>query len=162
MIPFRGVLIALLLGLYTCHSAFSRPTPTPVAKKPDLVCRTKQQDAELKDWIIGIQGATHQAQGELVLAQKSNDELKGKLSRATTDATNLANECAKDRECAKAPFSCWVHRLLKHIFWIGIVLLVVIVGLLVASAFFPALGPILGFLLSLWNKLISLFKPKTP
>jgi len=155
-----SLLIAYLLVLPSAQEAFCKPTPTPVAKKPELVCRTKQQDLELRDWISGIMAEAQKAKAEVQAAQNSNTDLQDKLAAATADAQNLANECAKDKECAKHPFSCGFHRLLKHLLWVGLGLLGVVVVLLVASFLVPGLAPLLGFFLSIWNKILSLFKPK--
>lgn len=163
----NSLLIALFLLLPSAQDAFCKPkrtpTPTPTPKpRPELVCRTKQQDLELRDWIIGIQNEAANARNEVIAAQRGEAEVRAQLDKATIDATNLANECAKDKECAKAPFSCWFHRFTKHLFWVVGGVLILIVGLCIASFFFPALGPILSFLVGIWNKLLGLFKPKPP
>jgi hypothetical protein len=51
-------------------------------------------------------------------------------------------------------------QLFKHILILLAVLVGIAILLVVASFFFPALGPILSFVLSIWNRFLALFKPK--
>jgi hypothetical protein len=95
-------------------------------------------------------------------AQKSNADLQSQLAKATTDAQNLANECAADKACAKAPLSCWFHRLIKHLLWLAFGLMVLLVALVILNFFFPFLGPILRFIAAWFGKILSMFKPKPP
>jgi hypothetical protein len=152
-------------GVAKSHRAVSSPTPavtnSPVAKG-GLVCRTKQQDLELRDWIGGLMNEVSKAKAETAAALKSNAETQAKLDASVKDATDLANECAGDKQCAKAPLSCWFHRLMRHLFWILGAVIVILIGLVVASFFFPALGPILGFFLSIWKRILGLFTPRPP
>lgn len=161
-----NILIALFLSLGRPQDAFCHATPTPVppptVKSQELVCRTKQQDLELRDWIIGIQDEAQKAKGELDAANKSNADTQTKLTQAIQDGKELAAQCEKWQQCYQHPFSCGFHRLMKHLLWIGIVIVVLLIALCVASIFVPALAPIMGFLLSIWKRILGLFKPKPP
>jgi hypothetical protein len=130
--------------------------------KQGMVCRTKQQDLELRDWIGGLIIQVHQAQSENSAAQKSNSDLQGQLAASVQAATALANECAADKACAKSPFSCGFHRLIKHLLWILGGIVVLLIGLCVASIFVPALGPILSFVLAIPKWIMGLFTRKPP
>ncbi len=125
-----------------------------------MVCRTKQQDLELRDWISGLMNQVHQAQSENSAAQKSNSSLQAQLAASQKAATDLANECAADKACAKSPLSCWFHRLLKHILWIGAALVVI---LIVVTIFAPgATKLIMSILNFIWSWIAAIFKPKPP
>jgi hypothetical protein len=154
-----SLLLAILLTVGTVSGKPRRatPTPTPVKVPEDWVCRTHQQDLELRDWINGIMT-------EAQKAQASNAQTKTQLDASVKAGQDLANECAADKACSKAPLSCWFHRLIRHIFWILGAIIVILIALVVASIFFPALAPILGFLLSIWKWILGLFtrKPPTP
>jgi hypothetical protein len=166
----KTIVILTIIALCAVSSGKTRvnpgptasPTPTGIVEKSGMVCRTKQQDLELRDWINGILNQAHKAEAENAAAKKSEDDVKARLEASVVDATNLANECAKDRACAQAPLSCWFHRLMQHIFWILGGLVVLAIGLSIASIFFPALGPILDFFVSIWKWILGLFtsKPK--
>lgn len=138
-----------------------RPTPTPTpSPRPtaEYVCRTKQQDAELRDWIIGIQTQATQAIKDAEQAKASNLETGQLLARAKQDADEYARQCKAAFECYKAPLSCWFHRFVRHILWIGGAIILILVALCVASIFVPALAPILGLLKKLWG---MIFKKNT-
>ncbi len=162
----RFFLIVALIPSLTFATPTHRPspTPTPVPKGPvekaGMVCRSKQQDLELRDWINGLIGQVHAAQAETTAAVKSEAATKAALISSQTDATNLANECAADKACAKAPLSCWFHRLLKHIFWFagGLIVVLIIVAVVAPGAMKFIMG-VLNFFLS-W--VVALFKPRPP
>ncbi len=161
------LLISLIPSLAVAgpkHQATPTPTPDPkgVIVKQGFVCRTKQQDLELRDWIAGLMNQVHEAQADNDAAQASNSKLQWELAASQKAATDLANECAKDKACAKAPLSCWFHRLLKHILWIGGGIVVLVIALCVASIFVPALAPILSFFVSIWKWLLGLLTRKPP
>ncbi len=141
------------------------PSPTGVVVKQGMVCRTKQQDLELRDWIGGLMNHVHQAEIENDGALKSNAALQTELAASQKAATDLANECAADKACAKAPLSCWFHRLIKHIFWIAGAIVVLLIVLIVInimtggalSGFFAIFGAIGRWIAGLFTK-----KPPVP
>lgn len=145
-------------------SAPKKPSPTPTPKgiveKQGMVCRTKQQDLELRDWINGLINEVHKAQADTKFALDANAATQSELTASQKAATDLANECAKDKECAKAPLSCWFHRLLKHILWVALVLIaVLIVVTILAPGVVPAISNTLG---AIWAWIMKIFRPKTP
>lgn len=159
----------LLLIPSVCLAApkyHATPTPSPspqiVLAKKDMVCRTKQQDLELRDWITGLMGEVHKAEADAKAANDANESTKKLLKTAVKNGKDLANECAADKQCAQAPLSCWVHRLMKHILWIGGSIVLLVIVLLVASVFVPALAPILSFLASIFKWILGLFTRKPP
>src|SRR5437667_11430832 len=89
------------------HHATPTPTPDPkgVVVKQGLVCRTKQQDLELRDWIVGLMNEVHKAQADNNSAHKSNSELQVQLEASRKAAIDLANEGAANKKCAQAPLS---------------------------------------------------------
>lgn len=159
-------LIALLL-LGDSVLAKPKPTPSPTAKKAELVCRTKQQDLELRDWITGIMSEAQKAKGEATAALKSNAETQTKLDQSIRAGQDLANECAADKKCAEAPLSCWFHRMMKRLLFGGLILAV---GALALFIFAPGVISAIGSALSLIGSVISrileairnFFKPKPP
>jgi len=165
LIPLIFLSVAFAFAKPPAHHPTPTPTPFPSrgpVEKGGMVCRTKQVDLELRDWIGGIQIQAEQAIKTADEATKSNAELKVLLDKSIQDGQALANECQKDKACARAPLSCWFHRLMRHIFWITGAIIVILIALIVASFFFPALGPVLNFLVSIWKWFISLFTRKTP
>jgi len=108
---------------------------------------------ELRDWIIGIQTQATQAIKDADAAKAANLETGKLLARAQQDADNYARQCQAAFDCAKAPLSCWFHRFLKHLLWIGGAIVLLLVGLCIASIFVPALTPILALLKKLWDRL---------
>jgi hypothetical protein len=153
--------IIALSCFLTCYATEARsPTPS-VQPTPgrDLVCRTKQQDAELRDWIIGIQNQATAAIKDAEAANKSNEENKRLLELSKQDADTFARQCQAALECYKAPLSCWFHRFVRHLFWVIGSIIVLVVVLAVASIFVPALAPILNLLKRFWD---MIFKRKTP
>src|SRR5438552_14241129 len=140
------------------------PSPTPVPKgvivKQGMVCRTKQQDLELRDWIAGIMNEAHKAQADAKSAQESNANVQLQLDGARKAATDLANECAADKKCAEAPLSCWFHRLLRHILWISAGLIVVLIAVTILA---PGVVPVVtGFFGLIGSRILGLFTRKPP
>ena len=149
-------LVCLLICYVNTEAKPKRPTPTPTPEsnpRRDLVCRTKQQDAELRDWIIGIQNQATQAIKDAEAARQANVETGQLLARAKQDADNYARQCQTAFDCYKAPLSCWFHRFTRHILWIGGAIILLLVALCVASIFVPALAPVLLFLKGLLGKI---------
>lgn len=152
------ILIALSHSL---SAKVRRSTPTPTPKpKTDLVCRTKQQDLELRDWINGLMNQVHSAQAETAAAKRTNDDTVLQLGMSVKDAVAFIKQCAADQACAKAPLSCWFHRLLWHIFWIVPGLLLVAILL---TIFAPGvLRAITSFFGLIWAWIVKLLWPKPP
>lgn len=161
-----------LIFLLVASPAFAKPKPTPrstprPSATPELVCRTKQKDLELRDWIDGVLNELHKAQADLIAAQKNNADVQAKLTASQKNATDLATQCASDHECAKSPLSCWYHRFMRHLLFGGIILVVVVVALLI---FAPGVVSAIGSVLSLIGSVVSraletirnLFKKKPP
>lgn len=165
------VLLLLLSEIISISTALAktprRPSPTPIPSAPPKVpegwvCRSRQTDLELRDWINGIMTQSSKAQVELKLAHASNAITQKQLDDSIQAGKDLASECAADKICAKAPLSCWFHRLMRHLFWIAGAVVLLVIGLLVASFFSPALAPIIQFFVSSWQWILSWFKPKPP
>ncbi len=158
-------LLASALTFFAAPKHHLTPSPTPTATpKFEMVCRTKQQDLELRDWIAGLMNQVHLAQADASAAKKTNDDAVAKLGMSITDAANFIKQCASDQACAKAPLSCWFHRLIKHIFWIAGAIVVLLVVLIVInimtggalSGFFSIFGTIGKWIAAL------IPKPKPP
>src|SRR5687768_2560385 len=82
----------LLILLALCSLGVAAPTKrstTPVKTTPTVqagsVVRTAQQDAELKDWIIGIQKLAQDAQLKADQAEKDAAEGRAKLDSANAE-----------------------------------------------------------------------------
>lgn len=160
MIIVIGIIAILCLASSADAARTPTPTPTPkgVVEKQGMVCRTKQQDLELRDWINGLINEVHKAQTETKNANDSNFTTLNELHLSVAAATALANECAADKACAKAPLSCWFHRLLKHIFILAAVLIVILIAV---TIFAPgAMKLIISFFSFIWSWIVALFSPK--
>jgi hypothetical protein len=85
---------AITIGFLVVIAAAVSPAaaPKPVIVKEGLICRTKQQDAELGDWITGLQTQADKALASAKSAQTSNGELQGKLDLASKDGIALQKE----------------------------------------------------------------------
>jgi hypothetical protein len=83
-----------LVFLLLVSTALAQPEirkAEPVVKG-GLVCRTKQQDLELRDWIAGIQNLAQKAISEAKRAKASEADVQGKLYLASQDGIKLAKE----------------------------------------------------------------------
>ena len=161
------IALSCFLICYVTEAKPRKPTPTPApqpAPRGDLVCRTKQSDLELRDWIVGIQNQATAAIKEADAARAANEQTKVLLGQARQDADKYARQCQAAFECSQAPLSCWFHRFVRHLLWVGAAVILLLVALSVASIFVPALAPILGFLKGLWTRLWHIFRkpPPTP
>lgn len=157
------MLLLLIVIPSVAFSATKHPTPTPTHKgtveKQGMVCRTKQQDSELRDWITGLINEVHKAQADTKSANDSNAATQVQLTASVKAATDLANECAADKACAKSPLSCWFKRLLKHILWVAIALVIILVAV---TIFAPGVAPIVtSFFGFIWKWILALFSPKS-
>lgn len=105
----------LIVFLILCGNLFGASARKPEIKKKIPVAkvemapqRTKQQDEELKSWIIGVQNQAKQAIQEADIAQKETENTKIALSAATESAislqktidaqTNAYNQALLDKE----------------------------------------------------------------
>lgn len=71
----RGLLLLLLVLPLITEAA----SPKPI-RRNGYVMRTYQQDAELKDWIVGVQKETQHAQASEAAAKVERDAAQGKLT----------------------------------------------------------------------------------
>jgi hypothetical protein len=166
-----ALIFLLLLGSVTAFAVpkHGKPAPTPeTVQKPGpngeviqgtVVCLPKQKWLELVDWFNGIHGQNLQAQTDLAAAQKTNTDTITTLGMSVKDAKAVIDECAKATACYKAPFTCWIHSLMRHLLWIGGAIVGLLVILMVVNiATGGALKPFFSFV----GWLLSWILPKRP
>lgn len=88
-------IVAALIALVVVESVYAEvpvKKAQPVTTSNGWVCRTKQQDLELRDWIAGIQREARVAIEQAAKAKASEAKVKEQLALAAPAATELKTE----------------------------------------------------------------------